>query len=129
MPFVQISMLQGKTSARAAAVSDAVHQALVNVFDISIHDKFHVVQELTPSQLLYPLSYMGIPHTRDIVYIHITCKEGRTTDMKRLLYANIASDVAQRTGMSQDDVVIVLSENKAENWSFGQGRAQLVDGE
>jgi 4-oxalocrotonate tautomerase len=129
MPFVQISLLQGKTAARALAVSEAVHQALVEVFDVPMLDKFQVVHEVPLERLIFPPSYMGIPHTRDIVYIHITCKEGRTTDMKRRLYANIAGSVAERTGMSQDDVVIVLTESKAENWSFGQGKAQLVDGE
>lgn len=129
MPFVQISLLQGKTPARAQAVSDAVHQALVDVFDVPMLDKFQVVHEVPLERLVFPPGYMGIPHTRDIVYIHITCKEGRTVDMKRRLYAHIAGGVSERTGMSQDDVVIVLAENKAENWSFGRGKAQLVDGE
>ena len=129
MPFVQISLLQGKTPARAQAVSEAVHQGLVEVFGIPLLDKFQVVHEVPLERLIFPPGYMGMTHTRDIVYIHITCKEGRTTDMKRRLYAQIADGVAQRSGMSQDDVVIVLAENKAENWSFGQGKAQLVDGE
>jgi 4-oxalocrotonate tautomerase len=129
MPFVQISLLQGKTAARAQVVSDAVHQALVDVFDIPMLDKFQVVHEVPLERLIFPLGYMGITHTREIVYIHIACTEGRTIDMKRRLYAQIAGSVAERTGMSQDDVVIVLAENKAENWSFGRGKAQLVDGE
>lgn len=110
-------------------MSEAVHVALVEVFDIPLLDKFHVVHEVPLERLVFPPGYMGITHTREIVYIHITCKEGRTTDMKRRLYTNIANGVAERTGMSQDDVVIVRAENKAENWSFGRGKAQLVDAE
>ena len=46
--------------------------------------------------------------------------------MKQRLYEKIALLIHERTGVSVDDVVIVLTENKAENWSFGRGQAQLV---
>ena len=62
-----------------------------------------------------------------MVFIHITAKEGRSVDIKRGLYAKIVALIEERTDLSSDDVIIVLSEAKAENWSFGQGKAQLAD--
>ena len=47
--------------------------------------------------------------------------------MKRRLYEKIASLINERSGFSTDDVFIMLSENRAENWSFGRGQAQLVN--
>ena len=127
MPFVQIALLQGKPLEYVSAIADSVHQALVEEFKIPESDKFQVVREAEPHQLIFPGSYLGIPHTDNIVYIHITAKEGRTTDMKSRLYAKIASLIKDRTDLSADDIFIVLSETKAENWSFGRGLAQLVD--
>ena len=127
MPFVQISLLRGKSLKQITGISESVHQALMEEFNVPALDKFQVVHEVEPHQLVFPSSYLEIPHTENIVYIHITCKEGRTVEMKRRLYRKIASLIASRTGLPDDDVVIVLAENAAENWSFGCGKAQLVE--
>lgn len=128
MPFVQISLVRGKSTEHIAALSESVHQALMEEFNVPALDKFQVVHEVEPHRLVFPPSYLGIPHTEDIVYIHITCKEGRTVAMKQSLYRKIVFLLASRTGLSENDVVIVLAENAAENWSFGRGEAQLVEG-
>lgn len=127
MPFVQITLLRGKPPEYVSAIADSVHQALVEEFKIPELDKFQVVREVEPHQLIFPSSYFDIPHTDRIVYIYITAKEGRTIDMKKRLYAKIADLINERTDLSADDIIIVLSENKAENWSFGRGLAQLAD--
>jgi 4-oxalocrotonate tautomerase len=46
--------------------------------------------------------------------------------MKRALYAEIAARLHADPGMRKEDVFIVLTETKAENWSFGNGIAQLA---
>lgn len=126
MPFVQVSLLKGRSKATVKAVGDAIHRALVEEFGIPELDKFQVIRELEADQLVFPPSYLEIPHSENMVYIQITAKEGRTTEMKVRLYKKIASLIHQHTGISTDDVFIVLTENRAENWSFGRGEAQLV---
>jgi phenylpyruvate tautomerase PptA (4-oxalocrotonate tautomerase family) len=127
MPFVQISLIEGHSPEHISAISESVHQALVEEFKIPEPDKFQVIHEVKPHQLLFPDSFLGISHTENLVYIHISAKEGRTADIKRRLYARIVSLIQERSDLSADDVIIVLADAKAENWSFGQGRAQLVD--
>ncbi len=127
MPFVQISLIEGKSPEHISAISESVHQGLVEVFKIPEPDKFQVIHEVKPHQLIFPDTFLGISHTDNLVYIHITAKEGRTVDIKRDLYARIVALVRERTVLSADDVIIILADAKAENWSFGQGRAQLVD--
>lgn len=127
MPFVQISLLRGKSSEYVSGIVESVHKALVKEFNVPELDKFQVVHEVEPHQLVFPTSYLGIPHSDDIIYVHITCKEGRTIDMKRRLYQEIATLISSSTGLVEDDVFIVIAENKAENWSFGRGKAQLVE--
>ena len=126
MPFVQIMLLEGKSSKILSAIGDSVHKALVEEFKIPELDKFQVIHEKKRNNLIFPPEYFDIPHSDNIVYIHITAKEGRTVQMKKQLYAKIAMLISEQTDISSDDVVIVLSENKGENWSFGRGLAQLV---
>ena len=127
MPFVQISLLRGKPSEYVSGIVESVHKALVKEFNVPELDKFQVVHEVEPHQLVFPTSYLGVPLSDDIIYVHITCKEGRTIDMKRRLYQEIATLISSSTGLVEDDVFIVIAENKAENWSFGRGKAQLVE--
>ncbi len=127
MPFVQISLIEGKSEQVITDIADSVHESLVEHFNIPELDRFQTVCEYKKNNFKFPHTYLDIPHTENMVFIHITAKEGRTTEMKKKLYASIASGIAGKTEISEDDILIVLSENKAENWSFGQGVAQLVE--
>ena len=127
MPFVRITLREGQSQKTISAIAESVHNALVEVFKIPEADRFQVVHEVKANQHIYPPNYLDVPHTEDILFIHITAKEGRTVEMKKNLYAKIASQISQITRISPDDVFIVLSENKEEDWSFGRGRAQLVE--
>jgi len=127
MPFVQISLIEGKSEEHIKSISDSVHQALVEEFKIPEPDKLQVINEVKPYQLIFPDHFLGVDHTDNLVYVHITAKEGRTVDIKRRLYSRIAALIEERTDLSADDIIIVLSDVPAENWSFGQGKAQLAD--
>ncbi|MDJ0682066.1 MAG: tautomerase family protein [Xenococcaceae cyanobacterium MO_167.B52] len=126
MPYVQISLMRGRTRESIKNISDSVHQALIDEFKIPELDKFQIVNELDENNLIFPPEYLGIPHTKNIIYIHITAKSGRTIQMKKKLYSKIATYICEKEDVSKDDIFIVLSENSEENWSFGRGEAQLV---
>jgi len=126
MPFVQITLKSGHLKETVKAISDSVHASLVSAFGIPVDDKFQTIREVDESHLIFPDAYMGIPHSDKIVFIHVTAKEGRTVDMKKRLFAEIASSVSQNANIAVEDVFVVLVENKAENWSFGCGEAQLA---
>lgn len=127
MPYVQISLLQGRTKESKKNICDAIHQALVEEFKIPELDRFQVINEVAEGNLIFPPEYLGIPHSEDIIYIHITAKMGRTAGMKKALYQKIASYICLREEISNDDIFIVLTENSEENWSFGRGKAQLIE--
>jgi len=46
--------------------------------------------------------------------------------MKKALYHSIAGRIAERTPVTADDVMIMLTEIPGENWSLGQGIAQMA---
>ncbi len=127
MPFVQISLIEGKPPGHIKNISESIHQALVEEFKIPEADKFQVINEVKPHQFVFPDTFLDIAHTHNLVYVHITAKEGRTVDIKKRLYARAVELIEESTDLSADDVIIVLSDTAAENWSFGQGKAQLAD--
>lgn len=126
MPFVRIDVVEGTSARYKAQVSDAVHQALVDSFNVPADDRFQVISVHAPAELSYAAEYLGIPHTSAIVIIQITCNEGRTVEMKKALYARIADLISSQTSIPRSDVIISLVEVKKENWSFGNGIGQYA---
>ncbi len=129
MPFVQINLSAGLDAPAKKAISLSIHSALVEVFGIPTEDYFHTIGALPPDGLLYAPAYLGVEHSNPFVAIQIVCKEGRTVEMKQRLYREIAERIAASTAVSAANVFIVVVENPAANWSFGEGKAQMVTGE
>ncbi|WP_374950478.1 tautomerase family protein [Mucilaginibacter sp.] len=126
MPFVQIYLPETFTAALKKEISLCIHDSLIEIFKIPKDDYFHVISELKTENLIYPASYLNVSHTSNLLYIYITCGTGRTVEMKKNLYAAIADKISTRTSVTKDDVIIILNETAWENWSFGQGRAQMI---
>ncbi|RYG12930.1 MAG: tautomerase family protein [Burkholderiales bacterium] len=126
MPLVRIDLPAATPADALHAVGDAVHQALVQTFNVPHDDRFQVLARRAPDELVCTPEYMGVRHGADVVFVQITCAPGRSLDMKRALYARIAGDVASRGGFAPADVIINLVETLRENWSFGNGIAHYA---
>lgn len=124
MPLVRISLPQTTPPAEIAAVSGAIHRALVETFNVPELDRFQVIHRHGPEELVCTPEYLGVNHLGPVVFVQITCAPGRTLEMKKDLYARIASDISLVSEFSAADVIINLVESSRENWSFGAGIAQ-----
>lgn len=126
MPLVRISLPQQTTAADVAAVSSAVHQALVATFNVPEPDLFQAIHRHSPQELVCTPEFLGIAHSQHVVLVQISCSPGRSLDMKKALYAQISVDIALASSFKADDVIINLLETNRENWSFGRGVAQYA---
>jgi len=127
MPLVRISHAVGKPQSYSSALSQGIHRALVETFDVPKDDLFQVVTDHVPATgLIGTGSFLGIDHTEDMVFVQITCAEGRSNDKKKALFENIAGNISENSGVRKEDVIINIIETKRENWSFGNGTAQFA---
>lgn len=126
MPLVRISLLRGKTRAYLSAIAENVYEALHESFNVPEDDRFMVITEHDPEELVFSRSYMGMARTDDFVLIQLTVSNTRTQAQKNALYARIVERLQQNPGIGPDDVMISLVEGDKGNWSFGRGLAQYV---
>jgi 4-oxalocrotonate tautomerase len=126
MPFVRISVPKEVSDQAIAHVSNAVHDSMVKTFNVPPLDRFQVISRHAPNELVCAPEYLGIRHTAMVAMVQITCNEGRTLEMKKSLFATIASSIAAGGVIAGADVIIHLIEVKKENWSFGNGIAQYA---
>lgn len=126
MPLVRIDHPASLTATEAAALSRAVHVALVQVFGVPADDLFQVVARRAPGEMVVSPQYLGIRHSDLAVIVQIACSPGRSVGLKEELYARIAAGVAEATRVPADDVIINLVETVRDNWSFGAGIAHYA---
>jgi 4-oxalocrotonate tautomerase len=125
MPLVRISLVKGQPAALRRSIGDAVHRALVETIDVPARDRFQLLTEHEPGDLVYDSEYLGIARSDNIVIIQITLNTGRTLEKKRKLYRRIAHNLGE-LGVRREDVLINLVEVAKENWSFGNGVASYA---
>jgi phenylpyruvate tautomerase PptA (4-oxalocrotonate tautomerase family) len=126
MPLVRISVPQSTASKDVAAVSEAVHQALVAHCAVPLADRFHLIQRHAQDELICTPEFLSVEHSSRVVMVQIFFSVGRSLEAKKALYVRIAQQVAQTSGFSANDVIINLSETTRDNWSFGNGIAQYA---
>lgn len=126
MPLVRISLRAGKPPAYRRAIADAVHRAMMETINVAPTSRFQIITEHAPEDLIYDPTHLGIQRTDDVVFIQITLAAGRTPDQKRALYKRVAELLAESPGLRPQDVFINLIDAPRENWSLGNGEAQLL---
>jgi len=135
MPLVRISCFEGRyTADTKRVISDSVYLALRETIAIPEGDQFVVFSEqigkhyseFNNDQMIVDQHFQGMNRTDRFVIIHITLSRGRTVEQKQALYARIAERLHESAKIPPDDVMIVLTENNFEDWSFGKGQAQYV---
>ncbi|HWT97958.1 MAG TPA: tautomerase family protein [Terriglobales bacterium] len=127
MPLVRITHAAGKPQAYRRAIADSVHAALVETLNVPADDRFQIVTEQTTDGLIYDNQFLGIHRSDEAVFIQVFLRHGRSTAMKQDFYRRVAEKLTVSPGLPANDVLIVLTENGLDDWSFGQGRAQYVE--
>jgi len=127
MPLVRISHTGNKPDTFGPALSQGVHRAMVENFNVPNDDYFQIVTEhAAKTGLAGPDTFLDVKHTDNMVFVQITCAPGRSLEQKKALYTAIADNFVQAPGLRREDVFINLVETGKENWSFGNGLAQFA---
>jgi phenylpyruvate tautomerase PptA (4-oxalocrotonate tautomerase family) len=126
MPLVRIDLPRGKSTEYRRTLGDVVYEAMIQTINVPANDRFQIITEHPPEELIVDRTYLGIERSADCVLIQVFLNEGRTTELKKAFYRAIADGLNQRLGLRKQDVFINLVEMKKENWSFGNGEAQYA---
>jgi 4-oxalocrotonate tautomerase len=127
VPLVTIDLLRGRSQQQLGAISDAVHEAMVELLDVPVRDRFQIITEHEQTTLQFDPGYLGIDRDGRFVLVRITLAKGRTTDAKRAFYRRLAELLAERADLPGEDLAVVMIENRREDWSFGRGQASYLE--
>ncbi len=111
MPTVTISIRRGFSEEEQRAISEGIHQSLVEEIGIPDADFNHRIIELDARHWHLPAG-----RSERFVQVEIRMYPGRTTQMKHALFRSIARKL-EKLGIPHDDVFIIIDEPPRENWS------------
>ena len=91
------------------------------------NDKFQIVTRHAADEIVYPEDgYLGLKYTRDLILIQITWVAGRSTEVKKKLYKQIADEVHTRAGVRKGRRLDHARRQRPRRWSFGNGEMQYA---
>ena len=121
MPFARIDLIKGKTPEYRATVADIVYEGIVGVLKAPDGDRFIVINEHEPANLIYDRHFLDMDRSPDFILIQVTSTVGNTEELKLAFYRRVADQLNSKLGVRPDDVMINLVFVQREDWSFGNG--------
>ena len=100
---------------------------MLDVFAAPPRDRYQIITEHPKGHIIADDTGLGLQRTDRIVIIQIF-QQGRSTEQKQAMYAELAKRLEAECGVPGEDLIISVMANRHVDWSFGLGRAQFLDG-
>jgi len=127
MPMVRLDTTDEWSHDDVIAAGEVIYEVLMDVFSVPENDKFQIINRHPVGNLNIAPQFHGNTYTDKILIIQIYLNSGRSVDLKKQFYKELTHRLVSELGCRADDVFINMVEVTKENWSFGQGLAQLVE--
>jgi phenylpyruvate tautomerase PptA (4-oxalocrotonate tautomerase family) len=128
MPLLYFDVIEGRHPGEIKTLLDTAHAAMVEAFEVPERDRYQVVRSHPAGEIVALDTGLGINRSDQLAIIHVVSRR-RTRAQKERLYALLAERLRRDCGLDPADLIISLTENDDEDWSFGSGRAQFLTGE
>ena len=128
MPLVRIDIVEGRSPDQVRAIADTVQDVMLDVFAAPPGDRYQIVTEHPPGQIIAEDTGLGFERTDCVTVIQVF-QQGRSEQQKRAAYRELATRLEQRCGIAPTDLIVSVVGNNREDWSFGLGRAQFLEGD
>jgi phenylpyruvate tautomerase PptA (4-oxalocrotonate tautomerase family) len=121
MPFARIDLLKGKTAEYRATVADVVYKGIVDVLKAPDGDRFIVIGEHEPENLIYDKQFLGWDRSPDFLLIQVTSTVGNNKESKLAFMRYIADELKSKLSVRPDDIMINTVFVDRSDWSIGNG--------
>jgi 4-oxalocrotonate tautomerase len=116
MPFVTITLQEGKDQKFIKSLSETIHTAMHETIIFPPDVLFHKIHEMKKGQIIFQDNFRNIQRSEGMIFIECTIKKGRSAEQKQSMYERISNDLSSKLGIRKEDIIIVIRENSAEDW-------------
>jgi phenylpyruvate tautomerase PptA (4-oxalocrotonate tautomerase family) len=127
VPLVRIDVQEGRSPAQVRLIADVIQEVMLDVFAAPPRDRYQIITEHPVGHIIAEDSGLGFERTDGVVVIQIV-QQGRTAEQKIAAYEQLAALLHAECGIAPTDLIVSVSANGREDWSFGRGEAQFLLG-
>ena len=128
MPLIRFDLVEGRTDAELKTLLDAAHRAMLAAFKVPERDRYQIVHEHKRSHMIVEDTGLGIERSDKIVVVQVVSR-ARNKQEKVAFYENLCEELERACGIAPSDLMVSIVDNSDEDWSFGFGRAQFLEGD
>lgn len=104
-----------------------MQSVLESSFAAPPRDRYQIITQHEPYELICEDTALGYTRSNRLIFIQVF-QQGRSAEQKQALYAKLMESLVEKDGLSKHDLIVTCAANGKEDWSFGEGRAQFLDG-
>lgn len=127
MPLMRVDMIKGRSKEEIRKILDIAYQVASEEFHLLPRDRFQIVTQHEPDEMIMEDVGLGFKRTENFLMFSITSSPRQLEDKKNF-YRRLVQELNHQVGISPDDVMINMTCNIKEDWSFGHGEAQFLNG-
>jgi phenylpyruvate tautomerase PptA (4-oxalocrotonate tautomerase family) len=127
VPLVRIDVQEGRTPAELRKIADVVQDVMLDAFAAPPRDRYQIITEHPVGHIIAEDTGLGFERTDGVVVIQIV-QQGRSPEQKAAAYRGLADRLQAECGVEPTDLIVSITSNRREDWSFGRGEAQFLLG-
>ncbi|MFD2706203.1 tautomerase family protein [Salibacterium lacus] len=128
MPLLKFHLYEGRSPEDIRNILDVTHGIMVDVFQVPERDRYQIVHEHKTSHMIMQDTGLDLDRTEDFVLIHVFTRK-RTEHEITSFYRHLVSALENHCAILPNDVMVSITTNEDEHWSFGEGKAQFLTGD
>ncbi|THY53946.1 hypothetical protein D6C97_05893 [Aureobasidium pullulans] len=106
MPLVKIDMIRGvRTPEEIKKLADVVQEIMLDKFAAPARDRYQVITQHEPYELIFEDTGLSIPRTDKLILIQIF-QQGRDAEKKQAIYAALEERLENECGVPKTDLVV-----------------------
>ncbi|KSU79772.1 Tautomerase enzyme [Fictibacillus enclensis] len=127
MPLVRFDVIEGRDDQALKQLLDASHKAMVQAFGVPERDRYQIVAQHSPNEMIIEDTGLGFERSCDVVVVSMTSSQ-RSDKQKKAFYDLLVKELGESCGIAPNDIMVSIVTNGAADWSFGFGEAQFLTG-
>ena len=128
MPLTTINITEGMTDFAIDQLQETIHTCFVKAWNIPENGGFYVINERAKSRMRISRTMWGINRSEHPPLLLQITSSPRSKESKVELFRLLAEELGKQ-GIHKEDLFISISPTQREDWSFGNGVAQLLQEE
>ena len=128
MPLITINITEGMADFAIDQLQETIHTCFVKAWNIPENGGFYIINERAKSRMRISRTMWRINRSENPPLLLQITSSPRSKESKVELFRLLAEEL-EKQGIQKEDLFISISPTQREDWSFGNGVAQLLQEE